>query len=89
MRRFPGANFPEFAALHFGIRNLRVSTADKLARWPINQRFPSERFLRKNENQNVLILDYFSTEIAEEVKGNSPTESLIWGTSATTRQARG
>ncbi|MEB2610579.1 hypothetical protein SB461_29195, partial [Burkholderia cenocepacia] len=41
MRRFPGANFPEFAAIHFGIRNLRVSTADKLARLPINQRFPS------------------------------------------------
>ncbi|QPQ87196.1 hypothetical protein I6H08_20990 [Burkholderia gladioli] len=40
MRRFPGANFPEFAAIHFGIRNLRVSTADKLARLPINQRFP-------------------------------------------------
>lgn len=43
MRRFPGANFPEFAAIHFGIRNLRVSTADKLARLPINQRFPSGR----------------------------------------------
>ncbi len=42
MRRFPGANFPEFAALHFGIRNLRVSIDDKLARWPINQRFPSD-----------------------------------------------
>ncbi|WP_275994672.1 Imm49 family immunity protein [Burkholderia glumae] len=41
MRRFPGANFPEFAAIHFGIRNLRVSTADKLARLPINQRFLS------------------------------------------------
>ncbi|MEB2611031.1 hypothetical protein SB461_31540, partial [Burkholderia cenocepacia] len=42
MRRFPGANFPEFAAIHFGIRNLRVSTADKLARLPINQRFPRQ-----------------------------------------------
>ncbi|MBB3004739.1 uncharacterized protein CbrC (UPF0167 family) [Paraburkholderia tropica] len=49
----------------------------------------SERFLGKNEDQNVVILDYFSTEIAEEVKGNGPTDSLIWGTSATTRQARG